>query len=561
MMQKLKLLCASIALTGSVFVFDVRGAETLELHPQTAKTNGPITPLQSLYDVKHYALQIDVQPDNQFIRGEVTMTAKSLGVMTTVELDLDPRFETLATKINGNSVPFKKEGGKLLLSGRQMSAGMEFTTTVQYQGHPHVAERAPWDGGFVWTKTPDGQDWVGTAVQGNGCDLYWPCKDHVYDKADSGADMVITVPKHLSAVMNGKLIEERQNDDDTKSFHWRTVNPIAAYHLALNVGPFKKYELTHHNKISGADGIPLVFYHVTDDQDKIEGLIRDDFLKQLAFFEDTLGPYPWGNEKIGIVEIPYLGMEHQTMNGYGNGFKRDPHGFDWLIQHEFSHEWFGNLLTQEGTRDFWLHEGFGFYMQPVYAQHVLGDMGYASYMWSRYNQIANCTPVVPDGEAFGDYWSDNDPYFKGAWVIHTFRRLVGDEIFWRVVRRALYDTVDPWALSYPITPQQRNTEDFVKIASEEAGRDMAWLFDTYLKQATLPVLKVNQSEDLLELSWANTQSGDFPMPVPVMIDGTMTLVNMPGGKGSIEISENSNHQIDPHMSVLRDFGTSAKCSR
>jgi aminopeptidase N len=549
------------AIFGAVAVSGYVIAEETALNPQTAQTNGPITPLQKLYDVQHYRLEIDVQPEERFIKGGVTVTAKALGTVSVIELDLDPRFEILAVEVNDRKTSFEKAGGKLRLMGTEIPEGQEFRAFVRYQGHPHVAKRAPWDGGFVWTKTPSGEDWIGTAVQGNGCDLYWPCKDHVYDKADRGADMTITVPDHLSAVMNGILVEEKVNDNRTKSYHWRTENPIAAYHLALNVGPFKKYEITHHNAISDEGGIPLVFYHVTDQVEKIDRLIRGDFLKQLAFFEDMLGPYPWGNEKIGIVEIPYLGMEHQTMNGYGNGFKLDPHGFDWLIQHEFAHEWFGNLMTQEGTRDFWLHEGYGFYMQPVYAQHVLGDMGYASYMWSRYNQIANCTPVVPDGEAYGNYWDDNDPYFKGAWVLHTFRRLVGDDIFWRVTRRALYDTLDPWSLSYPITPQQRNTEDFIKIANEEAGRDMAWLFDTYLKQATLPVLNIERVDEGLKLTWENVNSGKFPMSVPVMINDNLRRIEMPEGRGLVKLGKDDTYQVDPHMSVLRDFGTSPRCSR
>ncbi len=557
MVRYLRVLCLYI-LTGFL-TYNVGAEDTDELHPQTAKTNGPITPLQQLYDVQYYHLEITVQPDERFIKGDVTVTAKALGKLEMIELDLDPRFEVLSVQVMGKPASFKKDGGKLLLSGVRVSINQEFTATVQYQGYPHVAERAPWDGGFVWTKTPDGHDWIATAVQGNGCDLYWPCKDHISDKADRGADMVITVPKHLTAVMNGILVSEQKNDDETKSFHWRTVNPISAYHLALNVGPFQKYELAHHNALSGELGIPVIFYHVTKDQQKIERLIRDDFMKQLAFYESLLGPYPWGNEKIGIVEIPYLGMEHQTMNGYGNGFKLDPNGFDWLMQHEFAHEWFGNLLTQESTRDFWLHEGFGFYMQPVYAQHVLGDMGYATYMWTRYNQIGNCKPVVPDGEVYSDYFVDNDPYFKGAWVMHTLRRMIGDDKFWRIVRRALYGTSNPWSLRYPIKPQRLSTEDFMKIAIDEYDADLTWFFDVYMKQATLPVLKERRIDGGLKLVWENTSNTIFPIPVPVLINGKLNLVDMENGEGFVVLGAEDTYQIDPEMSVLRNFGTSQAC--
>lgn len=56
-------------------------------------------------------------------------------------------------------------------------------------------------------------------------------------------------------------------------------------------------------------------------------------------------------------------MEHQTNNAYGNGYKLDGKGYDWLLQHELAHEWLGNQLTNADWDDMWLHEGFGTYMQ------------------------------------------------------------------------------------------------------------------------------------------------------------------------------------------------------
>ena len=78
----------------------------------------------------------------------------------------------------------------------------------------------------------------------------------------------------------------------------------------------------------------------------------------IDFFERVVGPYPWGPEKLGIAETPHLGMEHQTVNAYGNEFERDDYGFDWLLHHELSHEWFGNLVSASNYADLWIHEGF-----------------------------------------------------------------------------------------------------------------------------------------------------------------------------------------------------------
>lgn len=528
------------------------------LHPETALSSGALTAQQALYDVRHYRMEIDVDPERKLIEGKVTMRAVAIESISGIELDLDPRFEILATSIDGGITSHAKVGGKLILSGSNIAAGNEFTTTVTYRGRPYEAENPPWDGGFVWSQTEAGEHWIATAVQGRGCDLYWPCKDHISDKPELGADMLITVPSDLIAVMNGVLVSHTGNEGRS-TYHWRTTNPISAYHLAINIGPFEKYELQQSNAIA-EEPIPVVFYHLTDDMDKVENLIQKDFMSQLDFFEEMLGPYPWGTEKIGIVEIPYLGMEHQTMNGYGNGFTLDPRGFDWLMQHEFAHEWFGNLMTQAESRDFWLHEGFANYMQPVYAQRVIGDAAYWSYMWDYYIDLANCKPVVPAEDVSMDYFDSNDAYFKSSWTLHTLRGLIGDEAFWRSVRRLIYDTAEPWSLSYPISPTRRSSEDFVEIVSEEHGADLSWFFDMYLGQAAIPVLETERSDDGVRFSWQGHPEANIPIPILVTEAGVSREYSVPSNGELFPLSSEAQLQVDPRVRVFRDFGTTEACS-
>ena len=528
------------------------------LDPQTAQSSGALSEMQALYDVQHYQLELQVYPDRKMIEGRVTMRAIATEFITTVELDLDPRFEILEASVNGQTSSYQKAEGKLLLLGSEIQSSSEFTTTVSYRGRPYEAENPPWDGGFVWTETESGEHWIATAVQGRGCDLYWPCKDHISDKPELGADMLITVPSNLTAVMNGTLLSELKLGERT-TYHWSTQNPISAYHLAINIGPFKKYEIQHSNALT-EDPIPVIFYHVTNDMEKIEKLIKVDFIGQLEFFERTLGPYPWGEEKIGIVEIPYLGMEHQTMNGYGNNYELDPYGFDWLMQHEFSHEWFGNLMTQAGSKDFWLHEGFANYMQPVYAQQVIGDAGYWSYMWDFYNGLANCKPVVPDETVSMDYFDSNDAYYKGSWTLHTLRGLIGEEAFWRSVRRLIYGTADPWSLSYPLQPTRRSNDDFVKIASEEYGQNLSWFFDMYLGQAAIPLLVQQRNEDGVSFSWPHNPEANFTIPIRVTQDGRATEYAVPSTGERFPLAEDALLQIDPRVALFRDFGTTEVCA-
>ena len=529
------------------------------LHPQTEISSGELSALQTAYDVKHYTLSIEIDPDRRFITGDVQMRAVAIESLDEIELDFDPRFTIESVAINNNPAVFEKRGGKLLLSGQNVRSASSFTTSVSYSGRPYIAENPPWDGGFVFDRTDSGEHWIATAVQGRGCDLYWPCKDHISDKPEEGADMHITVPSNLVAVMNGLLVSEQITGDRT-TYHWRTTNPISTYHLAINIGPFEKFELEHRNGISGNNVIPIIFYHVTDNMEKIEKLIADDFVEQLAWFERVLGPYPWGEEKIGIVEIPYLGMEHQTMNGYGNGFTLDPHGFDWLMQHEFAHEWFGNLMTQEESRDFWLHEGMAAHMQPLYAREVIGEAGYWSRMWDNYNEIQNCKPVVPEGLVSQSYHDTNDPYYKGSWSLHTLRWLMGDEKFWRSIRRLIYDTADPWSLHYPITPTRRSTEDFIRIASEEHGEDLNWFFDIYIKKKDLPVLKEERLDSGIRISFENYPDLLFDMPVEIVEGGRSRMVTIPTDGSFYPIAADASLVIDPDTKVFRNFGTSEACT-
>ena len=86
-----------------------------------------------------------------------------------------------------------------------MSPGSLVNVRVVYKGKPPVAKKPPWSGGFTWEKSENGHPWVGGSCQGNGAHIWYPCKEHPSDKADS-VDIYITVQKPLKVASNG--IEE-----------------------------------------------------------------------------------------------------------------------------------------------------------------------------------------------------------------------------------------------------------------------------------------------------------------------------------------------------------------
>jgi aminopeptidase N len=425
---------------------------------------------------------------------------------------------------------------------------------VRYHGKPHVAKKAPWDGGFVWSQTPDGQAWVASAVQGEGCDLFWPCIDHPTGKAKV-VDQHISVPAPLVVAGNGVAMGMTERDG-WRTYHWRTRNP-STYGISVNVGPYKELTGTYGSRYGNA--IPLRLWYLPQNEAGAKELFAE-FPQMLDFFETVIGPYPFGDEKMGVVETPHKGMEHQTVNAYGNKYAKTAYGYDELLQHEFAHEWFGNQLTNANWDDMWLHEGFGTYMQPLYMQYLRGNQEYYALLMQLRSHIQNKAPVVSGKPKLEEDVYDTerggpgqDIYNKGALILHTLRGLVGDEAFFRSVREIVYGTDTPHPGAF--APRYGTTPEFIAIVKRASGRDLDWFFQAYLYQAALPELQATRSGNTLQLAWKTEKNTPFPLPVEVRIGSKIVTVPMADGHGSVELPagalEGAGYTLDPNSKILR----------
>ena len=526
------------------------------LDPLIGDTGQPLSEVAQAADVKAYDLQLEIMPQSQSIQGVGRTEFVLLKASSQLELKLDARFQIDRVQVDDVTASYQRQGGILTIDmAATKAAGSKVTVDVAYQGQPHVAKNAPWAGGTVWSKTPEGQPWIATAVQGEGCDLFWPCKDHFADKADR-MRIRLTVPKGLSAVTNGVLQGVTDVGPDKQQFDWVLSVPASDYNIALNIGPYTRIQDSYRS-VNG-ETVPIEFWALSANADKARTLLNEDVKGQVAWFEQKLGPYPWGKEKLGIVETPHLGMEHQTVNAYGKGYKRDEYGFDWLLQHELSHEWFGNLMTHQQLNHAWLHEGFGLYMQPAYDRDKLGIAAYHYQMYKSYLGLINCEPVVRVGKVTSDEAFNPDIYGKGGWTLHTLRYLVGEQVFWQATRELLYGTAESQTLPYPIAPRYRTTEEFISIINRLTGKDYQWLFDVYLYQAPLPELKTVAKDGLITLSWQTPGNKPFPMPVPVVFQGKAQTLDF--SKGPVVLKgQLSELSIDPEMWILRQLPLIGDC--
>lgn len=509
---------------------------------------------QQALSFDHADLSLRIDPDSRSLRGDATLTFSTGAPLDSIELDLDRNLPIDAIMVDGQPLAadrWRNPDGKLTIAlPQRLEPGRQVRVRVTYHGEPHVAKRAPWDGGFVWARTPDGKPWVASAVEGEGCDLFWPCIDHPMGKPKV-VDEHITVPAPLVAAGNGVAMGMTEANG-WRTWHWRAKYP-STYGIAINVGPYEVLSGEYRSRYGNT--IPLRFWYLPQNKAHAQDLFSE-FPKMLDFFESTIGPYPFADEKMGVVETPHKGMEHQTINAYGNKYVKTPYGYDDLLQHEFAHEWFGNQLTNADWDDMWLHEGLGSYMQPLYMQYLHGDQEYFATLMQQRAGIRNKAPLVSGKHKREEDVYDlkrggpgGDIYSKGSLVLHTLRGLIGDDAFFRAVRELVYGTPDPRPGNF--SPRYATTPDFIAIVQRASGRDLGWFFQAYMYQAALPELVATRRGDTLDLAWKTAAPTPFPMPLDVRVDGRIVTLPMADGHGSIALPPHATVTLDPHSKILR----------
>jgi aminopeptidase N len=520
----------------------------------TANSGSPRAPEQLAVTFEHADVALRVDPATQSIAGDTALTFTATAPLTRIAVELDRNLPIDGASVDGVALPatsISNPDGRLYLTlPKPLQAGERTTVRIRYHGVPHVAKRAPWDGAFMWSKTAGGDPWISTTVEGEGCDLFWPCIDHPMGKPKL-IDLHVTVPAPLVVAGNG-VATGMTEKDGWRTYDWRAKNP-STYGVALNIGP---YELLAGDYVSRyGNTIPLRFWYLKGNDKQAQELFSE-FTPMLDFFESRIGPYPFGDEKMGVVETPHLGMEHQTINAYGNGYVKSPYGYDWLLHHELSHEWFGNQMTNADWDDMWLHEGFGSYMQPLYLQSLRGEMEFQAELFNQRKALTNKAPVVSGKtQRIQDVYEaerggpGHDIYAKGSLILHTLRNLIGDDAFFRATRRMVYGTDTP--VPGQFQPRWSSTREFIGIANEVSGSDLQWFFNAYLYHAALPELIETRDGDTLRLSWKTSDGGAFPMPLEVRVNDRIEKLPMADGHGELTLPARALVTIDPYSRVLR----------
>ena len=473
---------------------------------------GSITTEREWWDLTYYHLDIEVNPDKKYIQGSNTVGYKVLRSHQTMQIDLQEPMKITSVEFEGKKLDFIREGNAyfIKIESDQHEGDINYLK-INYEGFPKEAVRAPWDGGLSWKKDINGNHFVATSCQGLGASVWWPNKDHMYDEVDSML-ISVNVPKKLTNVSNGRLrsVEEFEN---TKTFNWFVSNPINNYGVNINIGDYVKFSEIYDGEKGKLD---IDSYVLSYNLEKAKNQFKQVPM-MIEAFEYWFGPYPFYEDSFKIVEVPYLGMEHQSSITYGNEFKngylgRDLSGtgwglkFDYIIIHEGGHEWFANNITYKDIADMWIHEGFTCYSENLYLDYFFGVEAASEYVIGTRRGISNKKPII--GQYDVNREGSSDMYSKGANLLHTIRQIVNDDELWRETLRGL---------NKEFYHKTVTTEEIEKYISKTVNYDLSSVFDQYLRDIRIPTLEYKIEDNRMFYRWINVVEG-FNMPLEIIIN-------------------------------------------
>lgn len=508
-MAKIKLLFVTLAVLWSI---GLTAQEKTFTRQDTLR--GSITAERAWWDLTYYHLDMKVNPKTKYINGKNTVQYKVLKSGKTMQIDLQEPMNISKVEQSGKLLEFSREGNAFFIELKENQVvGTAKELTIHYGGQPTIAVNPPWDGGVTWAQDLNGNHFIATSCQGDGASMWWPCKDHMYDEPDSML-ISVNVPQNLTDISNGRLRSVTKLADGTHTFHWFVANPISNYVININIGDYVYFG----EKYAGEKGDLDCDYYVLRDNINDAKKHFQQVPKMLKAFEHWFGPYPFYEDGYKLVEVPYLGMEHQSSVTYGNGYQNGYLGsdlsgtgwglkFDFIIIHESGHEWFANNITYKDIADMWVHEGFTAYSENLFLDYHYNKEAAADYVIGTRNNISNDRPII--GKYDVNHAGSGDMYYKGANMLHTIRYLIDDDEKWRQILRGL---------NKEFYHQTVNTQQIEQYMSTYSGIDLKLVFDQYLRDTRIPRLDLVVDKKCLKYRWKEVIN-NFDMKVKIKVDG------------------------------------------
>jgi len=543
------------------------------------------------YDVEDYKIDLAVSPGRQWLDGVATvrMRVRTEG-MSTVQLRLADALvvRSITSDRFGRLFGFRVNNQNIVVVNLPVGLAQDtvLTLTLAYSGR---VEAQSLDGGET-VAVGLGQDQTfETPELAPEPNYLYSNRTPWYPQALSTdyatATIKISVPPAFACVASGvlqsgwpQLAGDKADQSERKIYSFAAEQPLR--YLAFIVSRFARADT---RIVAFSPGVDIsgerlgrsyetlaLSVEANPRQIKSGQNLGERAADIAQFYASIAGDLPYPAFTIAVTEgtLPgghspaYFAQIVQPLPFNALVWRDDPASFDrfpdFFIAHELAHQWFGQAVGWGNYHEQWLSEGFAQYFAALYAQHQRGDAVFQSVMrqMRRWAIRESDQGPVYLGYRLGHIKSDGRVfralvYNKGAAVLHMLRRLIGEDVFFRGVRR-FYSTS---------RFRKVGTEDLRKAFEAESGRSLERFFDQWIYGSTLPHLKVQYRVEGSELAVHVDQIGEvFQVPV------TLTLQYSGGRKADVvvRVEEQSTDKRIPLDSMLqgvvinRDDGTLAE---
>ncbi|SNZ00091.1 M1 family metallopeptidase [Flagellimonas pacifica] len=432
--------------------------------------------IQDDVDFKFCGADIYIQPNEKKISGRYSVQFWPLKNVDSIFLDAhDMSFnkirmskyrthKSLDVKID----PFVKKD-KLIIKGK-FEKGAAYTLRFEYRATP--SQTVYFSG---WDDTIMGNEQVWTQGQGKYTSHWLPSLDDMNDKIEF--DLNFILDENYTVVSNGRLMA-KDTLPESHAFLWKfdMEQPMSSYLVGFAIGNFDK------KTIQSTSGISVELYYEPKDSLKVEPTYR--YTKEIFnFLENEIGvPYPWQNYKqVPVHDFLYAGMENTGATIFSNTFVVDStafmdKNFVNVNAHEMAHQWFGNLVTEQGGKHHWLHEGFATYYAYLAEKDIFGE----DYFYWRLLETAWALDNF-SGEGNGEALIDSGAgsltfYEKGAWALVMLRERVGDSNF----KQGIQNYLTKYAY------QNVTISDFIWEMEKASGMKLMDFEEAWLQESEFP---------------------------------------------------------------------------
>jgi hypothetical protein len=558
----------SSALREDVNLFDRRRNKTIAVYSSVEEHGGLQEPgTGAVFDVTRYDIDVSVDPSRRWLEGRVRMNLRVQGpAVSTLAMRLaEPLvIRSVISEQYGRLFTMRAKGQDTVMIGlpATLTRGAQLSVTVTYAGRldPQAISTEATAAG-----PPQSQNESLDLIRQPEPSFLYSNQVNWYPRPAAShyalATLRITVPADLGCVASGipdpqatVAIPPTATVPARTTFVFHARQPLRYFAFAVSrleqteqvAVRFPSPAAALAEQLDTSDPALNLTVIANPGHRRAGRAVAERAADIARYYHSLVGDLPYPNLTVALVES-------LTPGGHSPGYfavlnwpatptsffqrRNDPASFDrfpdFYLAHEIAHQWWGQAVGWRNYHEQWLSEGFAQYFAAMYAAQTSGsdppgdelfrDVIRQMRRWAF--EMSDQGPISL-GSRLGHLQSDSRifralVYNKGALVLHMLRQLVGDDVFFRGLRRFYQNS----------RFQSVGTLDFQVAMESESERPLTDFFDRWIYGSKLPRLAFSYHVESGEAVLTVRQAGDvFVLPVTVTLryaDGTSADVIVP----------------------------------